>query len=134
MKDENYPRDRGKTATGWIIDEEKWQYYRDRYKRNNKKAYQKLKLEIFRKISGKEKPECVNCHCDYLPVLEINHKNGGGPKAIKDAGGRSKYFKLLREGKISTIDLEITCRVCNALHDARRRFKVNWDVVYRGQV
>jgi hypothetical protein len=77
---------------------------------------------------------CVNCGCDDLRILEINHKNGGGSKEYKQVKAGHRFHYLIRSRKRSTTDLEVRCRVCNALDYIERihpelkgRIKVRWD-------
>jgi hypothetical protein len=67
------------------------------------------------KIAGNEHPICDNCRCDDIRLIEINHKNGDGARDT-----RSKYHqKFLYDiitGRRKTDDLDLRCRVCNALH------------------
>lgn len=58
---------------------------------------------------------CVYCGCDDVTLLEVNHKNGGGRKELHENDKRSFYISVIN-GKRSTVDLEVACRVCNAYH------------------
>jgi hypothetical protein len=88
-------------------------------------------------IIAKGKPKCVNCGCDYLPFLEINHINGNGTQERKNDQAKGSHFcSNIVNGKRSTEDLEITCRLCNALHYLKlykdssmaAYFNVSWNV------
>jgi hypothetical protein len=119
---------------GNVTDEEKFARYKARYKERNKQVYRKLKLRVFQRISGLDVPICVRCGCDYLRALEINHKHGGGTQIVKAAGGHSKYMWGILTGKIPTVDLEIACRVCNAIHYCEKKFSVSWKITYVGKL
>lgn len=58
---------------------------------------------------------CTNCHCDFYPILEINHKNGGGCQERKGKSNNSLHRDIIA-GRRPIEDLEVVCRVCNALH------------------
>jgi hypothetical protein len=78
-------------------------------------------------IANGSKIECINCHCADLRLLEINHKNGGGRHEFGDSNDRNKralwrFYRDIISGKRSTDDLEITCRVCNALHYLQSKY------------
>lgn len=93
-----------------------------------KRAYNNRKLKAF-KIIGE--PKCNRCDCDELDFLEFNHIGGGGCKDWKENKGTAMMDRLLKgRGKE---DLEILCRVCNALDFLERknnlsakRFIIKW--------
>lgn len=61
--------------------------------------------------------KCANCGCDIYDLLEVNHKAGGGGKeSITYRLAGSNLQAQVMMGKRTTDDLEICCRVCNALH------------------
>jgi hypothetical protein len=81
-----------------------------------KQYHLKLRLKAFDKIDPERK--CANCGCDNPEILEINHMNGGGKAEM-----RLKYHNIFRVflddiilGTRPTNDLNLLCRVCNALH------------------
>lgn len=99
--------------------------------RRRKEKYLQLRLEAM-KIVGKGAVRCVCCGCDDARLLEINHKNGGGSK---ESGGRTnkqaRFMTSIRKGLRSVDDLDLRCRVCNALHYAetkygRLAYKIEW--------
>ena len=81
-------------------------------------------------ISGLDEPICVNCGCNDVRFLEINHINGGGREEFRNRKNLLVYNDIV-QGRRTTKDLNILCRVCNALDDLKRRFgevsiTVNW--------
>lgn len=77
-----------------------------------KKYLIKLRMDVLN-IIGKGKLECVNCGCDDLRVIEINHINGVGNKYRV---ANIKFLWDVIKGRRPTDDLDLRCRVCNALH------------------
>lgn len=78
--------------------------------------HSQYRLRAYKKISHDIK--CANCGCDIAGILEINHINGGGKAEI-----RLKYHNIYRAflddivfGIRDTRDLNLLCKVCNALH------------------
>jgi hypothetical protein len=76
--------------------------------------------------------ECVNCGCNDLRILEINHINGGGGKDYKKHKNKPEliYYAILR-GERKTDDLNLLCRVCNALHYAELKGVRGFTVTYQ---
>lgn len=80
---------------------------------------------------------CNRCRCDELDYLEFNHKNGGGAKEFRERAKIRKYSGMtdqLLTGKRRLDDLEVLCRVCNALEFLERknskhigRYKIIWE-------
>lgn len=76
---------------------------------------------------------CVNCGCDEIDLLEINHKSGGGTRERKnDRKGSTVMSSILHHGR-KTEDLDVRCRLCNALYsielknpEIASRFSVKW--------
>jgi hypothetical protein len=85
-------------------------------------------------ILSKGTPKCIYCECDYFPFLEINHINGGGSQERKsDLAKGSHLADNIVNGNRKTDDLEVCCRVCNALHylkmkdiEMAKHFTVVW--------
>jgi hypothetical protein len=76
-----------------------------------KRYWRKNKIAAFKILGGK----CVNCGCDNIDALEINHPFGGGNEERRKAGFyERKLYRDIISGK--KVDVELTCRVCNALH------------------
>lgn len=103
-------------------------------KKNNSKKRKREKRKLFRKSVlfrlGGINPKCVNCGCDDFRLLEVNHKNCGGAKEIRTKG--SGFYGDIINGKRKIEDLELLCRVCNALHFLQFKygklpFKISWN-------
>ncbi len=79
------------------------------------------KLLAFQKIIGGPIVQCQNCGCDDFRLLEINHKNGGGQPEIR----KFRTEGICREiigGRRTVEDLEVLCRVCNALDYLKHKY------------
>jgi predicted RNA-binding Zn-ribbon protein involved in translation (DUF1610 family) len=70
-------------------------------------------------LVGKGIIKCANCSCDRPELLEVNHINGGGGKEHRLNKAYLRDVLMLRR---KTDDLELRCRVCNALHALELRF------------
>ena len=55
---------------------------------------------------------------DVVSILEINHRDGGGYKEYgpRKQNPSTKFYREVVKGSRKTDDLNILCRVCNALH------------------
>jgi hypothetical protein len=73
---------------------------------------QRLKVRAVEKLGGR----CIYCGCDNINALEFNHINGGGNKEARAVGGGNQKEKCLDILAGRRTDLELSCRVCNALH------------------
>jgi len=81
-------------------------------------------------LVGRGKLECVRCGCDRPELLEINHKNGGGKKEFESIG-RYRFYQNIRQLRRNLDDLELTCRVCNALHYLElQNGKLPYSIIY----
>jgi len=89
----------------------------DKVKKSRKIIYNNRKIKAL-KIVGDSK--CARCGCDEIDFLEFNHKNGDGCKDWKKSGGKAMMDRILTQ-KRKTDDLEILCRVCNALEFLERK-------------
>jgi len=108
-----------------------YQNHKQEIQRKALKKYYEDKLEAFQMISKKKIPECINCGCRDLRVLEINHKNGFGTKERKEKRiPGTRFYGMIVQGKRSIEDLEITCRVCNARHYCKREFGIDWHIQF----
>jgi hypothetical protein len=92
----------------------------------------KLRLAVMHMIAKGEVIQCHSCGCNFYPILEINHKSGGGTYETVKRGITGFYSDIVK-GKRSVDDLEITCKICNALHfinlkypDEAKQFKIEW--------
>ena len=93
----------------------------------------KTRLLALQMVSKMEKPACI-CGCDDLRVLEINHKNGGGRQEYKKFGLTGhRLHRAIVTGKRKVDDLNVRCRVCNAIHDVERRFGFKYRVEFIGE-
>lgn len=86
------------------------------HQRRLKARHLEYRMKALTKISPEHK--CSNCGCDIPEILEINHINGGGKAEI-----RLKYHNIMRlflddiiHGTRPTKDLNLLCKICNALH------------------
>ena len=126
-----------KAKQRYQLKKEQIRLYRQRHSKEMKERDQrsnfKKKLKTLQIVAQDQKPQCVYCGCNEIDFLEINHKNGGGRK---DCRSKSHYvfYSKIRKGERDISDLEVTCRVCNALHyltrkkpDSAMRFKVIWN-------
>lgn len=108
----------------------KWRdKYPEKHKLARKRAYLNRKLKALKVVGS---PVCVRCGCDEIDFLEFNHKNGGGAKEHRVSKNRPMMDRILT-GKRGVEDLEIVCRVCNALDFLERkndkqakRFTIKW--------
>jgi hypothetical protein len=93
------------------------------------RAYYNRKLKAFNVIG---EAKCNRCGCDELDFLEFNHINGNGCKEWRENPGSPMMDRILTR-KRDVKDLEILCRVCNALDHLERknnkqakRYKIIW--------
>lgn len=82
-----------------------------------KRAYQNRKLRAIKTVG---EAKCNNCGCDEIQFLEFNHINGNGSREYRESN-RSSMMDRLLTGKRGFEDLEILCRVCNALDYLSRK-------------
>ena len=106
--------------------------YRAKYKAKisaaNRRIYWVRRERALTLLGG---PHCAVCGCDEIKFLEINHINGGGAKEYR-ARNRG-LTDIVLAGTRHTEDLNVLCRVCNALDFLRRkhpdavsRFEIRW--------
>ncbi len=81
-----------------------------------KKSRLDMRRKLFAIISKSANPKCVNCGCDDIRLLEINHKNGGGNREYKRGKSSATFYWNIIMLRRDTEDLELLCRVCNAKH------------------
>jgi len=100
----------------------------EKQKLARKRAYNNRKVKAMNMVAG---PVCNQCGCDELDFLEFNHIDGGGCKDWKENNGKAMADRVIMGRGVE--DLEILCRLCNALdHLSRKnkpqsiRFKVVW--------
>ena len=117
-------------------DPQKRREYQNKWGKNNRikkrEWNRQLRIKVLIKLGGK----CVNCGCNDLNALEINHINGGGRQEQIKKYNRSHraFLYAILLGKRPTNDLEITCKVCNSLHYLKeiKKVKGNWKIKYTG--
>jgi hypothetical protein len=74
------------------------------------------KMKTFEKV-GRGKLSCVYCGCDYIPALQINHKNGDGARERIECKNYSyTFYRKIRSGERLIDDLELTCGACNWIY------------------
>ncbi len=93
--------------------EEERRKWREQHKRVRERAMERL--------GGKK---CCNCGCDDFSVLEINHINGGGRKALKGKQNRQLYRDIVND-KADLSEYNVLCRICNALHYVQEILRVS---------
>lgn len=101
----------------------------DKIKPQRKLAYRNRKIKAMILLGG---AICRNCGCNELDFLEFNHINGNGCKEHRESACKPMADRILSKNR-DTSDLEILCRVCNALDYLRRKdeikakgFKITW--------
>ena len=102
-------------------------------RKNYLKGYhEKSRLEVSKKIDPAMK--CANCGCDDPRFLEINHIKGGGNQEHKKRGKNvtRNMILLIYLKKRGIEDLNILCKICNALDYLERKYghtrlRVVWD-------
>ena len=81
-------------------------------RRKWREEHLRVREKAMERLGGKQ---CVNCNCDVFSVLEINHINGGGRKALKTTQNRQLYRAIMND-KVDVSEYNVLCRICNALH------------------
>jgi hypothetical protein len=103
----------------------KWKSsHREQLKESARDYGRRLRISAIQKIAGTDHPTCRNCGCDDIRVLEINHINGGGTQETKHLGAGVNFYRLIVNGKRSVNDLNILCKICNALDFIQRTYSV----------
>jgi len=91
---------------------------------------ERVRLTNFNIVSGNN-PICENCGCSDVRLLEINHKNGGGTKERAKGKSSNEFAWNIYMGRRSVDDLNLLCKVCNALHALEMKFgKLPIRVIY----
>jgi protein-arginine kinase activator protein McsA len=106
------------------------------YDKTNKKERGKISRERVRKVVfnllSNNNPICENCNCDDVRLLEVNHKNGGGSQELKGGKDTNKFMWDIYMGRRKTEDLNLLCRVCNALHYLELKYgKTKHTIIYK---
>ena len=99
-------RERRRQSSDYDIEEER-RKWREQHRRVRERAMDAL---------GGQR--CVNCGCDEVGLLEINHIKGGGRAMAKVRQNRQLYRDIVK-GRVELSDYNVLCRVCNALHYIR---------------
>jgi hypothetical protein len=97
----------------------------------------RVKSRAFRLLGG---PVCRRCGSDFEPALEVNHRWGGGNREDLERRARglptgSGFYAAIASGRRDTADLDVLCRLCNALDYIERRFpelRAAWTVHWKG--
>jgi len=98
-------------------------------KTKSKAGNQNLHNSALFVVYGNTAVKCNRCGCDDIRLLEINHKNGGGGKEMKNRS-TAFYWDIVKYRRDAS-DLEVTCRVCNALHYLETKFgKLPYKITY----
>jgi len=84
--------------------------HKERVKQSRKESRLNRRVRVMEILGG---AICKRCGCTEVTFLEINHKNGGGCKEYRAIGNH--LLGIILRGERTTEDLEVLCRVCNAL-------------------
>ena len=107
--------------------------YRNYCKDWSKKQGLELKLRALQIVSGAGVPCCSNCGCNDIRALELNHKYGGGTAERKKFKLQGYLFhRAIISGARKVDDLEVLCKVCNAVHCLEQKFKLRFEVKFLG--
>lgn len=93
-------------------------------------------------VAGSDHPVCVNCGCDDIRILEINHKNGRPKGSYKDSKESSKHhgsrlWWAIACGDLDVEEFDVRCRLCNILHFVERKFPdliEHFQIIFSGNV
>jgi hypothetical protein len=100
-------------------------------RRKWREQHQKVRERAMERLGGKK---CSNCGCDDFSILEINHINGGGRKALKIASNRQLYLDIVKD-RVDLTEYNVLCRVCNALHYVQDILGIEGHkVLWRGRI
>jgi len=106
-------------------------YNKEHRKERQKIANGRVKRVVFNILSNNN-PKCENCGCNDTRLLEINHKNGGGGKELQGGKRTNVFMWDIYMGRRETSDLNLLCRVCNALHYLKIKFgKIPMQVLWK---
>ncbi len=114
-------RDRRKYSQGYLQkhperSEKLRQWGKSHQKEHSRKVREDLMRTVFALVSKSPHPSCTSCGCDDRRLLEINHKDGGGGKEMAKGKASMTFYRDIAMLRRPVDDLEILCRVCNALH------------------
>jgi len=106
--------------------------HKEERKKYYKENYAEIRLEVLAKIDPSMK--CARCGCDETRFLDVNHIKGGGYEEHKKRGKKvaKNMILLIHTGKRGVEDLNLLCRICNALDYLERKYghtrlRVVWD-------
>lgn len=109
------------------------QWFRDHPEQRriyNQRGHRKYRAKAV-EVVARGKLACAGCGCDDPSVLEINHMNGGGYDEYR--GRTTSFYRAIINGTRPLDDLNLLCKVCNALHTIRlkepelaRHYQVIW--------
>jgi len=106
--------------------------YDKKYKKERGKISRERVKKVVFNILSKNNPLCSNCGCDDQRLLEVNHKIGGGNKELQNGKKTNVFMWDIYMGRRKTDDLNLLCRVCNALHYLELKFgKVPMKIVWK---
>lgn len=88
---------------------------------NSPEYAQTVRLRAMNAIGG---PHCVNCGCDRLEILEINHIEGGGAKDHRHNVGQLQFYRKVYKDPDAKSKYNVLCRPCNALHYVQDILKI----------
>lgn len=95
------------------------QRYRETHRMRNRvwmrNHYRAERLAVIAYLGGR----CVNCGCDDVRCLEINHVKGGGAQERKNKDYH-RLSKEILEGKRK--DVNLLCRLCQGLDYLERKY------------
>lgn len=102
--------------------------YPQKIKATNQRIYWERRKRAFNLIGG---AVCVECGCDEIKFLEINHIEGGGTKEHRSR--KQGLTDPLLKGTRKPTGLNVLCRICNALDYLKRKhpeslapFEIRW--------
>ena len=99
-------------------------------KETSKKANQNARKSALMLV-GNGNVFCLYCGCDDVKILEINHKNGQGNKELQKGKYASKFYWDIIMLRRKTDDLNILCKICNALHYLELKYgKLPFKITY----
>lgn len=105
--------------------------YEAKYKKERGKKTRERVRAVVLNVVSKNNPVCVNCGCDDKRFLEVNHINGGGGKELERGKRTNEFAWSIYMGRRKTDDLNILCRVCNALHYLELKYgKTKYKITY----
>lgn len=80
---------------------------------NSKDYHKNIRLKAIDVLGG---PKCINCGCDNLDILEINHIHGGGNLDAARRSNQLQFYRQVIKTSNPTSLYDVRCRPCNILH------------------